>query len=302
MKPPQISVVIPAYNSAACLAECIESVLAQDFADWELLIADDASTDGTAAVIERYAALDSRIRWWRNANNLGQAGNFNAALQAARGEFIKPLHADDVLLAPAALRLMAAELQRQPAVTLVGCASPVIDAHSRQLEFRNHFGAPQTIAGRELILRCFEQPGNLIGEPSLVMFRRAQAGAGFNPRYRQIVDWEFWLHLLEQGDFRFIAEPLAAWRQHPEQETEVNRRSGGSGNEELWLLQEWFARPWLRERATRQLCFTQIRHLRRRSGAAAAELIAELQQRLGAGWYLAYWLKRRWQRLWRGRL
>lgn len=297
MKPPQVSVVIPAYNSAAFLAECLDSVLAQDFTDFELLIADDASTDGTVAVIERYAARDSRIRWWRNASNLGQARNFNAILQAARGEFIKPLHADDVLLSSAALRLMAAELERQPAVTLVGCASHVIDARSRQIELRNHFGTTQTIAGRELIIRCFEKPGNLIGEPSLVMFRRAQAGAGFNPRYRQIVDWEFCLHLLEQGDFCFIAAPLAAWRRHAGQETEANRRSGVSANEELWLAQEWLARAWLRERATRQMCFTQMRHLRRHYGAAAADLIAELRQRLGAGWYLMYWLKRRWKRL-----
>lgn len=293
MKPPQVSVLIPAYNSAAFLPECIESVLAQDFQDYELLIADDASTDGTSAVLERYAALDSRIRWWRNPVNLGQAANFNACLQAARGEFIKPLHADDVLLETFTLRRIKEVLEQQPTVALVSCASYVIDAHSRRLQFRDYFRTSQTWEGREIIIRCFEKPGNLIGEPSLVMFRRSQVGTGFNPRYRQIVDLEFFLHLLEQGQFSYLAEPMAAWRQHPYQVTAKNRRSGVSAQEELWLLQEWFTKPWLQECATRQMLFTQIRHLRRYYGDEARELTAEMTRRLGTGWFVAYWLKRK---------
>ena len=69
----KVSVLVPVYNGEAFLAECLESVLAQDFADMEILIADDASTDGSAAMVERYAAKDSRIRWWKNPDNLGLA-------------------------------------------------------------------------------------------------------------------------------------------------------------------------------------------------------------------------------------
>ncbi len=293
MNSPKISVLIPVYNGEPFLAECIESVLAQDFDDYELLISNDCSTDGTGAVIERYASKDRRIRWWTNQANLREAGNFNLCLQAARGALIKPVYADDVLLGSSALGRMAAALESQPDVSLVGCASYIIDEHARRLKFRDFFKHSRTWNGRNVIMRCFETPGNIIGEPSLVMFRRSQVGSGFNSRYRQIVDLEFFFHLLEQGEFSYIAEPLAAWRRHPAQQTKLNRRTGLSAQEDLWLIQEWFAKPWLRECATRQMLFMQIRHLRRLYGETAIELTAEMMRSLGPGWYAVYWLKRK---------
>jgi glycosyltransferase involved in cell wall biosynthesis len=293
MSTPRLSVLIPVYNGEPFLAECIESVLAQDFDDYELLISDDYSTDGTGAVIKRYAAKDRRIRWWTNPATLELGGNFNRCLTEARGEFVKFVFADDKLLDTTMIRRMVEVLEQQPDVSLVGCASHVIDEHSQLLAFRNHFGRSGVWNGREIIVRCFETPGNIIGEPSLVMFRRSQVGSGFNSRYRQIVDLEFYFHLLEQGKFAFIAEPLAAWRRHPAQQTEVNRRTGLSAQEELWLIREWFSKPWLRECVTRQMLFTQIRHLKKQYGAEAGDLTSEMMCRLGRGWFTAYWLKRK---------
>ena len=111
MRAPLVSVLIPVYNGEPFLAECIESVLAQNFADYELLISDDGSTDGSSAVIRRYAERDGRIRWWRNPRNLGIGGNFNACLKAARGEYLKYVLQDDKLLDPAVLRRMVATLE-----------------------------------------------------------------------------------------------------------------------------------------------------------------------------------------------
>ena len=293
MAAPKVSVLIPAYNAAQFLADCIESVLAQDFQDYELLVSDDCSTDGTAAVIEKYAAKDPRIRWWRNPKNFYQAGNFNLCLQSARGEFIKLLFADDILLGTGSLGKMVTVLEQQPAVSLVGCASWVIDEHGRKLGGRDSFRRTRSWDGREIIVRCFETPGNLIGEPSLVLFRRSQMGGGFNGRYRQLIDLEFFFHLLEQGDFAYLAEPLAAWRQHDNQVTAVNRRSGLAAKEDLWLIEEWLAKPWLQARATRQMLFMQIRHLRRLYGREADALTAEMLRRLGRGWQAVYWLKRK---------
>jgi len=293
MAAPKISVLIPAYNGDAFLTECIESVLAQDFEDYELLISDDGSTDRTVAVIERCAAKDNRIRWWRNQSNLRAAGNFNLCLRQATGEYIKFMCQDDVLLEKSALHQMVAVLEQQPTVSLVGCASNVIDEHGRTLSYRNRLSHSQTWDGKEIILRCLEEPGNLIGEPSVVMFRRAETGSGFNVRYRQILDLEFFFRLLEQGRFSYIAKPLAAWRQHGGQVSAANQRSGLGAEEELWLIQEWYAKPWLKERATRQMLFMQIRHLQKRYGAGAGELTRDMRQRLGQGWYAAYLLKRK---------
>ena len=82
----------------------------QDFTSYELLIADDGSTDDSLAIIKSYAAKDPRIRWWQNPRNLGQTKNHNACLQEARGEFIKFVHQDDKLLSASAIK----KKRRQP--------------------------------------------------------------------------------------------------------------------------------------------------------------------------------------------
>src|SRR5882757_4680077 len=108
---PKVSVLVPVFNAEKYLPECLDSILMQDFSDYELVISDDCSTDGTTAVIERYAAKDPRIRWWRNPANLKQAANLNLCLREARGEFIKFVFADDKLLSVSALRLMVQALE-----------------------------------------------------------------------------------------------------------------------------------------------------------------------------------------------
>jgi glycosyltransferase involved in cell wall biosynthesis len=96
---PRVSIGIPVYNGADTLAAALDSLLAQTFADFEVIIADNASTDGTPAICQDYAARDPRIHYHRNAENLGAAGNFNRVLELARGAYFKWFAHDD-LLAP----------------------------------------------------------------------------------------------------------------------------------------------------------------------------------------------------------
>ena len=209
------------------MAECLESILAQDFADMEILIADDASTDGSAALVERYAARDSRIRWWKNPNNLGLARNFNCCLRAAKGEYIKYVLQDDKLVSPLAIRRMAEELDNHPEVSLVSSMSQVLDESSRVIELRNCF-EPGVMEGRQVIVRCLERLSNLIGEPSVVMFRREQAARGYNEQLRHWLDLDLWFHLLEQGRFAYVAEPLCAFRRHAaQQKRDPSAKRGG---------------------------------------------------------------------------
>src|SRR3974377_931912 len=97
MTSPKVSVLVPTYNYARYLPEAIESVLEQDFQDFEVLISDDCSTDGSAEVIARYAAKDSRIRFKIHPANLGMVENWNWCLSEARGDYIKFLFGDDRL-------------------------------------------------------------------------------------------------------------------------------------------------------------------------------------------------------------
>jgi len=106
MTTPRVSVLIPSYNCARYLPEAIESVLEQKFRDFELLIRDDGSTDGSHAVIEKYAALDRRVDFHYNPVNLGAVRNWNCCLAQARGEYIQLLCCDDALATTEALGKM----------------------------------------------------------------------------------------------------------------------------------------------------------------------------------------------------
>lgn len=92
---PRLSLALPVYNGAAFLKEAIESILDQDYADFELLITDNCSTDGTEEICRGFAARDKRIRYLRNAENLGAAANFNLGFRMTSGEYFKWCADDD---------------------------------------------------------------------------------------------------------------------------------------------------------------------------------------------------------------
>jgi glycosyltransferase involved in cell wall biosynthesis len=283
----KVSVLVPVYNGERFLPECLDSILAQDCASMEILIADDNSTDGSVAVLETYAARDPRIRWWKNPNNLGLAQNFNCCLRAAKGEYIKYVLQDDKLISPLAIRRMVEVLDNYPEVSLVGSASQIVDEHSLVTEVRDYF-KPGIMDGRQMVVRCLEQPGNLIGEPSVVMFCRALAQLGFDEQLPQLLDLDMWFQLLEQGQFAYVAEPLCAFRKHAAQQTRVNLVSGAAANDDVILLSRWLARPWLEKMMTRRMNFALAYTLRRRHNASARTMSIELQRRMGFGWYAVF--------------
>ena len=120
MSRPRVSVGMRVYNGERFLRPAIESVLAQTDTDFELIISDNASTDATSEICRAYAARDPRIRYVRNATNIGAVRNFNRAFQLSTAEYYKLANADDVC-APTLMERCAAVLDTHPAV---GGASP----------------------------------------------------------------------------------------------------------------------------------------------------------------------------------
>ena len=118
---PAVSVVMPAYNVAPYIGTSIASVCAQTFADWELLIVDDGSIDDTAAIAERFARADPRVRVLRQANG-GISAARNAALRQAAGEFIAILDSDDLWL-PGFLASQLAIFERRTRAGPLGAPS-----------------------------------------------------------------------------------------------------------------------------------------------------------------------------------
>ncbi|TLY52775.1 MAG: glycosyltransferase family 2 protein [Gammaproteobacteria bacterium] len=136
---PAISVCIPTYRGAAHLREAIDSVLTQTFADFELVVIDDNSPDDTEAIVRGYH--DSRIRYLRNATNLGPEGNWNRCRDEARGTYFKLMPQDD-LLAPDCLarQLAVFEQDTEHRIAMAFGARDVIDAGGRKILRRATFG------------------------------------------------------------------------------------------------------------------------------------------------------------------
>ena len=129
---PKLSIGLPVYNGERYLALAIESILGQTFADFELIICDNASTDGTADICLRYAKQDSRIRYHRNAENLGAAGNFNHAFGLAQGKYFKWAAHDD-LLAPDFLARCIDVLDHDDSVVLCHSEVQFIDGDGQHM-------------------------------------------------------------------------------------------------------------------------------------------------------------------------
>lgn len=202
---------MPVFNGEPFLAAAVHSVLAQTFPNFELLIFDDQSADGSLALLETFA--DPRIILHRNAVNLGPERNWNQCLAAARGKYIKLFHQDD-LLAPECLEKQVGALERHPESALVFCRRTIIRPDGNRLMTR---GAPwpRGEVGRgEVLRRCVLAGANLVGEPSAILFRTeaARQAGGFDGSIPYLIDLDYWLRLLALGQAYHLDESLASFR------------------------------------------------------------------------------------------
>ena len=295
---PKVSVLIPTFEYGRFLPETIESVLEQDFEDFELIISDDGSRDDSAAVIRRYAARDSRIRYKLHEKNLGMVANWNWCLQEARGEYVKFVFGDDCLPSAQALSKMVAMLDQEPRAVLAASARFILDESSNVLEIWDELGTSGYQEGADVIIRCMQQDRNLVGEPSTLLFRRIPAARGFDPTFRQVVDQEMWFHLLQSAGLVYTSEPLCAFRRHPAQQTVVNEKQQLASGEVMRIVARYFdlfaASVGLRPRsfAMRRRLFRHLYYARKDNPhtALAAIAAATLMPHVTRRWYFICWL------------
>jgi glycosyltransferase involved in cell wall biosynthesis len=129
---PRLSVGLPVYNGQRFLRAALESILAQTFRDFELIICDNASTDATEQICHECAARDARVRYFRHPANIGPAANYNACFRHARGELFRWAAHDDVI-APELFQLSIDALDRDPGAVAVYPNSCEIDAEGKRL-------------------------------------------------------------------------------------------------------------------------------------------------------------------------
>src|SRR5581483_2124327 len=123
---PKVSIGLPVFNGERYLAETIQSILAQTFSDFELIISDNASTDRTEDICRSFAAVDGRIRYVRNKHNIGAVGNYNNVQRLARGAYFRWANYDD-LIAPNMVARCVEVLDNEPTVILAYTKSQLID-------------------------------------------------------------------------------------------------------------------------------------------------------------------------------
>lgn len=211
---PKVSVLIPTYNYAYCLDDCIQSVLTQTFQDFEIVIIDDGSRDNTDEVVEKHLS-DPRIRYYKNPVNLGLVPNWNKCLDQAKGEYIKILCADDKFR-PETLSKMVSVMEQYPNVSLVVCNKKMFGKSSLTVELPLKGLHP----GKEVINHTLNTFGWL-GEPTCAMFRRSNVEkvGKFKVNTTWLPDWEMWIRQLSVGDCYLVPEVLADVRNHPGQLT-----------------------------------------------------------------------------------
>ncbi|MBM4255892.1 MAG: glycosyltransferase, partial [Deltaproteobacteria bacterium] len=229
----KVSVCIPTYNGSAFLAEAVQSVLAQSFADFELLIVDDGSTDATLDIARSFA--DPRIVIHRNEKQLGIPGNWNRCLTLAKGEYVCIFHQDDVML-PKNLERKVDVLKADPDIGFIHSAVEFL-VEGTMLQPPGSWIEPTVddfvMDGRRYFRKLLLQ-GNLICAPSVVARRQCLAEVGmFDEELGYAPDYEMWLKLCVKGKVAFLNQPLLQYRWHEKNASHQYRFSRGI--EELQL-------------------------------------------------------------------
>ncbi len=225
-KPPLVSVCIPTYNGREHLRECLDSVRAQTFKDFEVVICDDESLDGTLDFARELAQGDERFRFIRNPRRFGLVGNWNNCVEMSKGDWIKFLFQDD-LLKPNCLEMMVRVAMAQKA-QFVCCRRDFLfapevpqsvceDYHITTQRIDAFYGGRSPMSAEQFargVVARFRD--NLVGEPPVTLLHRGvfEKCGWFNPNLIMACDYEFWNRVGSVTGVVFIPAVLATFRVH----------------------------------------------------------------------------------------
>ena len=210
---PLVTVTIPMYNNERFIRQTIESILAQTYTNFELLIYDDNSADESYEAASSFR--DSRIRVYKNKRNLGPEGNWNRAVQDVAGKYVKLICGDDVLYPDCLEKQVAVfENDSHAGLSLVCSQRTIIDPEGKSLIKKINLVDKGRHKSADVIRKLIRMGTNILGEPvcglypaSLLPFTR-----GYSARVPYTIDLEFWMQLLRLGELYMIDEPLCAFR------------------------------------------------------------------------------------------
>ena len=205
---PEVSVLTTCYNRAPFIAQTIESVLAQSFNDYEYIIVDDCSTDGSFEIAQSYTKKDGRIRVYQNEKNLGDYPNRNRAASYARGRYLKYIDSDDVLY-PHALEVCVHYMDQHPNVGL-----GLTKRHSQEKPL------PELLQPKESFQKHFLEQGLFGNAPGSVVIRRETFdNLGAFSGKRLIGDFEMWLKIASHSPVLLMPGFIHWDRKHADQQS-----------------------------------------------------------------------------------
>ncbi|MCY3864825.1 MAG: glycosyltransferase, partial [Chloroflexi bacterium] len=235
MHSPVVSVLLAVYNGERFLAEAIESILTQTYTDFELIVIDDGSVDGTAEIIGEYARLDARIRFLQLAENRGQSAALNRGMAEARGDYVAKMDSDDISL-PRRLEIQVDFLQSHPGIAVVGAGRKRVDESLeplRDVDFPLHHA--------QIIINLFFGAWSIGGAEAVFRREVLAAMGGFNSQVL-LGDWDLYCRLVERARFANVPERLYWARRHGNNITasHQSRRS----QELRGIRARWYKRRW----------------------------------------------------------
>lgn len=243
-KLPLVSILIPTYNRAKYLGKAIDSALAQTYRNVEIIIHDDASTDGTPQLLQKYS--DSRLRVIRTEDNHGMLGGWNYIVKQAKGEYVKFLASDDSL-EPTCVEELVKAATSHPSAAIITCQRQFINEQGRVVKKMGFAHKSTVVNGLEhakWILTTLRE--NKIGEPTAVMYPRAlvKKAGEYDPRFSQFADFEYWIRLLQYGDLVYLHQPLCSFRTHALSNTASAIADGRFITEIFALIVKYYTAPY----------------------------------------------------------
>ncbi|MGV0106874.1 glycosyltransferase family 2 protein [Nostoc sp. DSM 114160] len=280
----KVSIVIPTYNRSELLKTSLQSALAQDYPDFQVLVLDNASSDDTEAVVCSFA--DSRITYIRNETNIGMFRNWQRAIEVNSSPYVAILSDDDILL-PNFIHESVLALDNHPDAGFSVAQAEIIDTngvpvHVTGKELSDNFPEGsidglefihQIADGRKWILLC-----------SAIVFRAnalAMVGGIDAPHSKYMLDLNLYLRMAAQFDLFFIAKQLAQVRYHLEQDSQINFSLGGTGPlgvmaERTDAIAYLLKSPRAEDASYRQWLAERLLHISMRRSQFTSELIPEL--------------------------
>ena len=206
---PVVSVLVTVFDREKYLGSALESILSSTYRDFEVIVVDDASSDGSLAVAKEIASRNDRVRVHSNSETLGDYGNRARAASLASGHYIKYVDSDD-LIYPHSLAIMVESMEANPGAGL-GLA------HSQP---EDEIPYPWRLSPEETYRKQFLGRGCLSCGPTGAIIRRDafEAVGGFRPRWSVLSDIDLWLRLASRYTTVLLPPGLVWWRRHAEQE------------------------------------------------------------------------------------